>query len=427
MKYSISELLSGSAVAVLLMALFTLPVAFPETHRYPALESSMTPDKVYVVFRNDDLSFYSDLKHESDLIRLFAKYNASPLFAIIPKLNNNHYFFENQPLVDSLLVWKDHGLFVPAMHGFTHIFNKLGEFKRLSFKDQDSLMGAAQTAFKTVFDTRILFCPPWNQLDDNTVLACLSNDISRISGFRGIPVHDSIVAFNATLNLFKGDLPSFQEMLEGNDVPIKNSILVILYHSSYDFTSDNKLPELESILIELSRKYHCEFADMDQLINRYPEYLRYINIIGLDYNDCIRQLNKLNHLGIATLTLQAECESHFNLMFAGKPREASKALRVHQIQLSVILLLLLTGIGLVIFILVFLIMRLLKWNCKPRSIYYVLLLALAITGIILQINVLAERPKWQLVVLFIVYIFLALGVVNSLPLKVRNKIRVNTN
>ena len=389
----------------------TIPFALKKINRPEPLEKYKLPVGVQVVFRNDDLSNENDLKTEGRLISFFSAFHANQIYAIIPKLNNGNYFYTCKPLTDSLTDWLHKGYITPSIHGYTHQFNRNGEFKGLPVKIQDSLMLGAKNAFRKVFNSPLIFCPPWNLMDRNTVEICKSYDIRIISGFRGEPVVDSMCYFNANLNLFSGELPSVQDLIREDIVRFKNTILVILYHSAYDFVDEDDFQVLGQILHDLQFKYNSTFTNMDTMISRYPEYLHYVNALGLNYKTGMRQKQVLTYIGFnkrASL-IERELSDCYNRVFTGDPMAASACLIKRISKTSWLTSVIFFGIGMIVFMLILTVAYIVQreYRSVPKFLRILTLIGLSL-GCILQYSIFADRPKWQIILQ--IYIYVMIGI-----------------
>lgn len=219
--------------------------------------------QVNLIFRNDDLSQFSDIEKESEIVNIFSSYQIKPLYVIIPykfgeSINNN------QIVVDSLKQWIHEGKIIPAIHGYTHERNKYkaGEFKRLSFKEQYEMIKKGKNYLDSLLETDIrIFAPPWNQADKNTIKACKANGIDIFSGYLYAPIVDGMHYLNTTSNLFDGPLGTIDMALKNAISSDFNSLHVLLFHSSYDFNSDN-IFMLDSLLNSLTGQPEFNFIDI---------------------------------------------------------------------------------------------------------------------------------------------------------------------
>jgi hypothetical protein len=393
-------------IGILLIIGSTIPFVFNRPFHANPLIGSEIPDKLYVVFRNDDISFASDLKMESHLINLFSPYKTGQIFAIIPRKDNYHYFYENKPLTDSLILWQQKGLITPSIHGYTHQYHLHGEFKGLPEKIQDSLISSALLVFRKVFTSSLVFCPPWNLLDKNTIDVCESKGIRIISGYRGEPVVDSVRYFNANLNLLQGELPSVQDILREGNTKLKKTILVILYHSSYDFKSTDELNELSDILQKLRFQYNCTFSNMDTLMGKYPDYIEFNNILGLNFKKVEKQISIIKYMGLSRLafSLNKKLTNGYNYVFTGEPGLAYSLINTLIINIFILTFVLFFCLGTIIFMMALLVSLFLN-NRYPAMNNWLIWVApvYLLTDLILQYTYLVNRPKWQIILLLILY------------------------
>ncbi len=126
------------------------------------------PDKIIVSFRNDDLSVYSNPSLEDSVLTLFKSRGIRQTFAFIP--NPAGYIggaYEQPPrnskIVDLLRQWEREGSIEFALHGFTHLKNKVGagEFDGLPAEDQNRMIREGKAILDSTLGTNVrMFAPP---------------------------------------------------------------------------------------------------------------------------------------------------------------------------------------------------------------------------------------------------------------------------
>lgn len=218
---------------------------------------------VNLVFRNDDLSQFSDIEKESRIVNIFSLYKIKPIYAIIP-YKSGEGIGRKQAAVDSIKKWIHEEKIIPAIHGYTHLENKYkaGEFNILPFKEQSEMINKGKNYLDSLLETNIrIFAPPWNQADMNTIKACKANGVDIFSGFLYAPIVDGMHYLNTTSNLFDGPLGTIDMALKNAISSDFNSLHVLLFHSSYDFNSDN-IFMLDSLLNSLSGQPEIKFIDV---------------------------------------------------------------------------------------------------------------------------------------------------------------------
>ena len=144
MKSSKINIISISAtlatVSVYLLLLFYTGIHFFSVDKIEGKRNK----KILMLFRNDDLTGYSDPLVEEEVLNLFHHYQIRPLFAVIPdRLNKNdmgEYLKpgENQKIIGKLSEWYGNKKIELAIHGFNHHKRKgsVGEFDGLSYEEQ---------------------------------------------------------------------------------------------------------------------------------------------------------------------------------------------------------------------------------------------------------------------------------------------------
>jgi len=243
--------------------------------------------KIYIAFRNDDISYLSDPKFEYEVLKIFRKYNIRPLYAVIPAHNGNILRY-GMPIVDALRLWYSRGWVDIAMHGYSH----KNKFSDLSYDEQLKRIKAGKEIIVKLFSVdTLIFVPPWNSVNKNTIKILEKTGFKVFSGYLGEKPINGIKFINCNINLFEGPLGSIESLfLEISDV--KNDVfLVVLFHTSYDFNK-NSLQMLNDLLRHLSTYDNVIFCSFSDLIKneKYIDYLEKVNRAG--YHLKILQKNK---------------------------------------------------------------------------------------------------------------------------------------
>ena len=209
--------------------------------------------RIYIIFRNDDIDYSTNIIRESVIVNIFNKYNVKPIYAIIPKSHGN-LLESNSAVTDSIRLWIKSKKIIPALHGLTHIRNRFnaGEWSKLPLVEQTMMIKEGKDYLDSLLQTEInIFCPPWNQADRNTILACKSNNINYFSGFLHAPLISGMKYINSTSDLFEGTLGTIEKAFEIANKSEFSSKHILMFHSSYNFNNDN-LYKLDSLLEYLS-------------------------------------------------------------------------------------------------------------------------------------------------------------------------------
>ena len=306
MKSSKINIISISAtlatVSVYLLLLFYTGIHFFSVDKIEGKRNK----KILMLFRNDDLTGYSDPLVEEEVLNLFHHYQIRPLFAVIPdRLNKNdmgEYLKpgENQKIIGKLREWYGNKKIELAIHGFNHHKRKgsVGEFDGLSYEEQLKLIRQGKKIIDDTFGTNVrIFAPPWNQADKATLKACMSAGVDIFSGYLGgYPVKGmNYVNSNVTLlptnyyqdlsNLNKifslGEIKNFFSEVQGVQ------IITVLYHSRSDFKDKKNFESADSLLRTLSDIPFVEFVDFQTIIKQYQNELLVQNIVGYNIKEVL--------------------------------------------------------------------------------------------------------------------------------------------
>jgi len=198
---------------------------------------------IYITFRNDDISYKSDPIFEYQILQIFRKYNIKPLYSIIPALGDT-ILNKDMPIADSLISWYNKGWIDIALHGYNHKY----QFASLPYQEQYKRIRDGIHILENIFvDPPIIFVPPWNSANKNTIKALKANSLYGFSGYLGAPDIKNMIYINCNCNLINGPLGLFKDKLNIALQSNKDILLVPLFHTNYDFTNYN-INELDSLL-----------------------------------------------------------------------------------------------------------------------------------------------------------------------------------
>ena len=231
-----------------------------------------------MLFRNDDLSDQTDLRKESKILNTLNTYGIKPIYSVIPAFNNR-VLTKNDAVIDSLKFWNKEGKIFLALHGYTHIKNKFngGEFKGKPYSEQYLDLKRGKAILDSLLDTNIkMFCPPWDQGDQNTILACNKIGLTIYSGYLYAPSVKNEIFFGATNNLFDGPLSSLKNAIKLASSGKGGMILFSLFHSSYDY-NENGNSNLDSVLSFIKTIPNINILSPDSLASNSNNILNSIN------------------------------------------------------------------------------------------------------------------------------------------------------
>lgn len=232
---------------------------------------------IIIAFRNDDISAVTDQNSECEIIEIFDEFGIKPLYAVIPKIEGKT-LTKGMGIVDSLNKWEERGLIEIAQHGFIHEKNKFssGEFGKLTYKEQLIKIKEGKKIIDRVLEMNVsCFCPPWNVTDKKTLAALSACGFTCVSGYVGSTSPSDLFQIDTNCNLFDGPLGNVMEAYKyAINSKQDNILLVVLFHSSYDFDQFN-LQALKNILKTLRQEPGVKFVSFSDL--QSPEYSQIVD------------------------------------------------------------------------------------------------------------------------------------------------------
>lgn len=222
--------------------------------------------RIAVAFRNDDISSFSDPQHEYEILKIFRKYEIKPLYSVIPSVSNKPVE-KKMRIANYLRNWHNKGWIDIAQHGFTHKKNRYGagEFRQLPYVEQLERIKKGKEILDTALNMDVkIFCPPWNVADEQTLQALSTCGFTCFSGYVGSTNPLDIKQIDSNCNLFEGPLGSLMQAYKEAKSTEDNALLVVLFHTSYDF-NENSLLLLKSILSLLKQDPSVTFVSFGDL------------------------------------------------------------------------------------------------------------------------------------------------------------------
>ena len=230
-------------------------------------ENRLQDKLIIIAFRNDDISAISDPAFEYKILSIFHKYDIKPLYSVIPVIGMKE-FKEGLPIVDSLKSWFKKGWIDLAMHGYNHeknIFDR-GEFDKLPIKEQNYKITEGKRILENSLKTDInIFCPPWNVVDINTLMALKQNNITYFSGYLGEEFIAGMIYINCNCNLFDSQIGLFNDSYKIAAKSNNVVLLIPLFHTSYDF-QNNSIQKLDSLLSEIIKNQNVKIVSFSGLV-----------------------------------------------------------------------------------------------------------------------------------------------------------------
>ncbi len=239
--------------------------------------------RIVVIFRNDDPSALSDVEHERRVAAIFRSYGVPQVLGVIPNCcaegfrvpngTRNVPLAANPAMVDFLrrAVLSDE--YEIALHGYTHRTNHLSrprrreffEFRGVGLRIQCVWMREGAEMIERILGIRpISFIPPWNRLDDDTLLACRENGFSIISAGAHTPTVDGLipVGTDCCLERFPGRL---RHAMSATAPAV---FLRVLFHSR-SARSDAELAALERAVRLATQAPGCQVLTLRQAAERF--------------------------------------------------------------------------------------------------------------------------------------------------------------
>ena len=271
-------------ICIIILVLFFCPYINFVYGNNEVVSSEQTNSRIFIAFRNDDISSRSDLKHEYQILKIFQKYKIKPLYAVIP-ISGNKPIKKEMEIANYLREWHSKGWIDIAQHGYTHKKNKysLGEFRQLSYVEQLDKIKNGKNILDIALNMDVkIFCPPWNAADDQTLQALSTCRFNIFSGAVGRTKPQNIREIDCNCNLFEGSLISLINAYKEAKLTNDHVLLIALYHTRADF-NENRFQEIESLLSLLERDSSVKFVSFGDLQ-------------GAEYKELIENQNKLSNI-----------------------------------------------------------------------------------------------------------------------------------
>ncbi len=251
--------------------------------------------RIMVVFRNDDPSAKSNLEHEREIFSIFERYGVPQTIGVIPSesLADTHDPDGEGEL--TLQAGSEHANFLRdyarrtgselALHGYNHRTNHYSlprtkdyfEFNHLPLPEQERRIAAGTEILEKALGLRpVTFIPPWNGLDENTLIACRRSGYKVVSAIPYVATRDGILSFGANT-----DLASFEDVFAEALKSERRVFLNINFHSRTIRTPEEKA-HLAKVVELVSRHPACRALTVSGAAAQFPEELKRLNEAGLN-------------------------------------------------------------------------------------------------------------------------------------------------
>ena len=239
---------------------------------------------VWVVLRHDDYCALSDRSICEEFLRVCERQGVPCAFCLIPFVTSGNVHDPNQhaadiPLSSERIEFLKDALnrrrISIALHGYSHKTRRpvnYSEWTGVPLPEQKALLAKGRALLESLFGKPVdIFVPPWNDYDENTVIAlqqlgfrCLSaNMLGFLDGDSGLAV------IPATCGL--ESLPAAVEQAQLHGGTGKPPIIVAVIHS-YDFQESRSnrktisLPEFEHQLRWLRTQEGVKFVSFEDVL-----------------------------------------------------------------------------------------------------------------------------------------------------------------
>jgi hypothetical protein len=254
--------------------------------------------KIIIAFRNDDISFNSNVEHEASVLDLFWKYRIKQTFGFIPKHRDikdsgSNFLRDEYPILGALENWLKQGKIDLALHGYEHKKSKgsSGEFDGLPYKSQVENISSGKSILEKELNNNVnIFVPPWNQADENTVRACLNSKINIFSGYLGeMPaegmtfVNSNAVLFRHANRLGEGEgVPAVEDLLHYAKNSNGTTFIIAFYHSRTGLRKPKDILNLKRLLNNITNHPLVEISSIREIAEKYQNLLPAYNQAGLN-------------------------------------------------------------------------------------------------------------------------------------------------
>ena len=258
----------------------------------------MSAKRIIVIFRNDDPSALMDLAHEREIFGLFERYGVPQSLGVVPcitrgkvrdpRLCGEETLLADSPAAEFLREYVRRSGSEVALHGLTHRTHprsqpsrrEFFEFRLWSLKEQEDMLTKGAEVIERALRVRpITFIPPWNRMDQNTVLACSRIGLRIVSSGPYFPVRDGVVSVGCNANI-----SNFQSLLARARSGNGPALIHVLFHSRTVVDATEKQLLAEAVA-SAARDSDCRAMTIAQVADEFPELVRRFNQAGASVAD----------------------------------------------------------------------------------------------------------------------------------------------
>lgn len=243
-----------------------------------------------VFFRYDDYSSLTSPGVDTGLIDIFRRNNATCTFAVVPAMTSIYPAVQGEgedvPLSSekaaALRAGVESGAIDVALHGWNHLANEHtryphpSEFKGLGTEAQLVILRRGREFLKQMIGVEpVVFVPPWNSYDRNTLLALDSLGFLGISANRYSPLlHASTRLRFAPMTIELGKLRQAVETARRDGA--EDSVIGVMlhpydFHESGDSCSCISLADFEKALVWLLAQDDVRVVSISALLQTSPD------------------------------------------------------------------------------------------------------------------------------------------------------------
>jgi len=261
--------------------------------------------QIKILFRYDDYEFV-DKEFNDSLLNVFEKNNIPINIGIIPFDENNIPFDCDSLQLERIKKGIKNKTIDVAQHGYNHqnIDNKYTEFNGIGINEQYNRIYKGKYFLDSLFNFDLkTFIPPWNSYDSATLKVLDSLNFSCISADKWGNSASSKIKYLP--DTYEG-IKNLEELLKNNKD--ENAIIIILIHKyafenykSEYITEKITFNQLDTLLSWANNNYKCcTFSEIleqniDIDINRFHKNVDYVNSIsnyvGEKFNNLFLNIN----------------------------------------------------------------------------------------------------------------------------------------
>jgi len=246
--------------------------------------------RIVIIFRNDDPSARSDAEHERRVAAVFERHGVRQTLGVVPEMTAGSIhdpagrdvcpLTPDAPMAGFLREYVQRSGSEVALHGLTHRTSRFSrpsrreyfEFRVHSAAEQESMMRRGTDLLAAALGVRVsTFIPPWNRLDQNTLIACRRTGYTVVSAGPYTPEWEGLVPCGTDT-----DLQTFPRALERLRAGGRRAVLKVLYHSR-SIRTDEEWGALSHAVEAAATAADCEVLTVGDFASRDPDLARASN------------------------------------------------------------------------------------------------------------------------------------------------------